>query len=135
MFSNQLSQQASVLVVDDDPSVRRLLERALRDGGFLPRPAMDIVSAKELLEAGASAVVLDMLFVNSAGLSGLDLLRYIRADPRYKHLPVILLTGFTLNDAVVREVKSLGALLCQKPVSPLALVDRLKELVSLNLCF
>ena len=134
MFSKQLSPRASVLVVDDDPSVRRLLERALRNGGFQPRPAMDIASAKALLEEGAAAVLLDMLFVNSAGLSGLDLLRYIRADPRYKDLPVVLLTGFTLNQAVLQEVKSLGAKLCQKPVSPTVLVDRLKELVSLTPC-
>ena len=125
------SQKRTVLVVDDDPSVRRLLNRALREGGFRVHAVMDIARAMDaLVTPRFDAVVLDMLFVNSAGRSGLDVLRHIRATPHLKDLPVIMLTGFLLNKAIREEAASLGAELWSKPVSPRALVERLNALVA-----
>ena len=67
--------QPCVLVVDDDPSVRRPLERALCKAGFCVEMAIDVASAvTPLVNLPVAAVVLDMLFVNSAGRSRLDLL-------------------------------------------------------------
>ena len=92
---------------------------------------MDIAQAMDaLVSPRFVAVVLDMLFVNSAGRSGLDVLRHIRTTPHLKDLPVIVLTGFLLNNAVREEVESLGAEFWSKPISPRALVERLNALVA-----
>ena len=92
---------------------------------------MDIAQAMDALATPRFvAVVLDMLFVNSAGRSGLDVLRHIRSTPHLKGLPVVMLTGFALNNTIVAEVESLGAELWSKPISPRALVERLNTLVS-----
>jgi DNA-binding response OmpR family regulator len=71
-----------------------------------------------------------MLFVNSAGRSGLDVLRHVRSTAGLKDVPVVVLTGFTLNQAIVAEVESLRGELWTKPMSPRALVERLTALVS-----
>jgi two-component system, OmpR family, response regulator len=123
--------EPQVLIVDDDPSVRHLLDRALRTEGFQTLTVMDIPSGMSALRAHSiAAVILDMLFVNSAGQSGLDLLRHVRSVPQFARLPVLVLTGFTLNNDVISEVKALGGELWQKPISPRALTERLKALVA-----
>lgn len=73
-----------------------------------PIPAVD----RKCLRQDATAIV-DMLFVNSGGRSGLDVLRFIREDAGLRHLPIIVLTGFPLNHEVVarrsnRDTRSCG---------------------------
>lgn len=120
----------AVVVAEDDPTVLRFLTRALRRDGYHVLPAMDVREAMDyLLVPGVAAAVVDMLFVNSDGRSGLDLLRFIRTHAVLKNLPVIMLTGFTLNRTVVAEVEAHGAELWHKPIEVLQLVNGLKRLL------
>jgi CheY-like chemotaxis protein len=122
-----------VLVVDDDPGIRTFMSHALRDAGYNVRTAMDVFDGVECLRHKAvAAVVVDMLFVNSDGRSGLDLLRFIRGNPRLRTLPVVVLTGFSLNRTVTDEVAALGAELWHKPFDPVDLVQRIHQLVPQN---
>ena len=119
-----------VVIADDDPDMRDLISYALTDAGYVAKTAMDVPAAMGCLRfPGVVAAVLDMLFINSGGHSGLDLLRRIRSDSRLKHIPVIVVTGFPLNRAVVAEVEALHAELWQKPFNPLYLAQRLNDLV------
>ena len=123
----------AVLVVDDDPSMRTFVGHALSDAGYDVRAAMDVLEGVECLrDPGVAVAVLDMLFVNSDGRSGLDLLRYIRGNPKLRSLPVIVLTGFSLNRTVTDEVATLRAELWHKPIDPLDLVQRINQLVDQN---
>ena len=120
----------AIVLAEDDPAIRTLFKRTLTGAGYDVLPAMDVEQAMDFLRApGIAAAILDMLFVNSGGLSGLDLLRYIRGEPSLVNLPVIVLTGFTLNHSVIAEVELLGAKLWQKPIRPLDLLQRLNGLV------
>ena len=119
-----------VVVAEDDPSLRQLFQRALNAGGYTAVTAMDVREAMDcLLRPGVRVAVLDMLFTNSAGRSGLDILRFIRGDELLRHLPVIVLTGFQLNRDVLAQVEALGAEVWTKPVNLLQLVRRLDQLV------
>ena len=119
-----------VVVADDDPTMRHLFTRALSDAGYQVLVAMDVPEAMELLlSPGVRAAVLDMLFVNSAGRSGLDLLEFIRQDSLLTTLPVIVVTGFVLNPAITRQVEALQAEVWQKPFEVLHLAKRLDELL------
>lgn len=119
-----------VLVADDDPAMREFVARVLRDAGYNVRVAMDVPRALECLRLpGVSAAVLDMLFVNSNGRSGLDILRYIRTHPDLERMPVVMLTGFPLNHSVVAEVHALRAELWHKPIDRVFLVQRLHDLL------
>lgn len=119
-----------VVAADDDPAMRALIGHALTDAGYLPLTAMDVREAKhQLRRPGVAAAIVDMLFVNSGGRSGLDVLRFIREEPGLRHLPVIVLTGFPLNHDVVAEVESHHAELWHKPVDLGHLTMRLDELL------
>lgn len=119
-----------IVAADDDPAMRALISHALTDAGYRPHTAMNVHEAKEeLRRPGVAAAIVDMLFVNSGGRSGLDVLRFIREDPGLRHLPVIILTGFPLNPDVVAEVELHHAELWHKPVDLGHLTLRLDELL------
>ena|SRR5687767_3543316 len=122
--------QPIVVVADDDPGMRRLLGRALGGSGYTVLLAMDVREAMDhLRRPGIAAAILDVLFVNSAGLSGLDLLQFIRRDPFLADLPVIIMSGFQLNREVVTQVEAHHAEMWVKPFDVARLTRRLGELI------
>jgi CheY-like chemotaxis protein len=94
------------------------------------REAMDAGEAFGHIRQALSAAVVDMLFVNSGGMSGLDIIRHIRAQPHCANIPVIVLTGFSLNGTVLQEARTLGAEVWLKPFDHAALVARLNVLLA-----
>lgn len=80
----------TILVVDDDASILKLLQTALADIGEVVCAA----SGEEALAATAESVPdLVVLDVTMPGASGLDVLRQWRADPPTRDLEVVLLSG------------------------------------------
>lgn len=119
-----------VVVADDDPDMRHFVSHVLHDAGYSVREAMDVPEALGCLRLpGVAAAVVDMLFVNSNGHSGLDVLRYMRTHPQLEQVPAIILTGFPLNRTVTAEIEALRGELWHKPVDPFDLLRRLHDLV------
>jgi FixJ family two-component response regulator len=91
-----------VFVVDDDPSVRRGLERLLRAEGYRTE---SFVSARDFLErsdrGARGCLVLD---VRLSGLSGFDLQLALEASGW--RLPIIFITGHGDADMAARALKS-----------------------------
>jgi len=89
-----------VLVVDDDPEARELLEETLRSAGLLPVLAS---SGKQALEALArspvSAIVVDLMMPE---MSGFELILRIRQNPQFAALPVIVLTAKEIDQEDAR---------------------------------
>jgi len=86
----------TVLVADDEPALRMVLEKMLTDEGCRVLTASDGIAAQEILRsdiASVSAVVLDWIMPR---LSGIELLRWMKEQPHIEHIPVIMLTA--LND-------------------------------------
>ncbi|WP_427912006.1 response regulator [Ramlibacter sp. MMS24-I3-19] len=79
-----------VLVADDSPSMRQMLAHVLREGGYGVALAVDGADALRQLEHEPADVVLTDCHM--PGLDGLALTRALRADPRWRHLPVLVLT-------------------------------------------
>src|SRR3974390_3853733 len=86
-----------ILIVDDDPGQRSLLNSFLRSQGFETATADSGERALEMLHAGKYAMMISD--VRMPGLSGLETLR--RARQEHAPLPVLLVTAFTdIRDAV-----------------------------------
>jgi DNA-binding NtrC family response regulator len=86
-----------ILIVDDDPGQRSLLNTFLRSQGFETATADSGERALEMLRAGKYAMMISD--VRMPGLSGLETLR--RARQEHATLPVLLVTAFTdIRDAV-----------------------------------
>ena len=86
-----------ILIVDDDPGQRSLLDSFLRSQGFETALADSGERALEMLRSGKFAMMISD--VRMPGLTGLETLR--RARQEHATLPVLLVTAFTdIRDAV-----------------------------------
>jgi CheY-like chemotaxis protein len=84
-------EPARVLVVDDSPDARELLEETLRSAGLLPVMASSGKQALETLaRSSVAAVVVDLLMPE---MSGFELILRIRQNPGLLELPIIVLTA------------------------------------------
>lgn len=80
-----------ILIADDDDELRDLTEMVLRSAGYTISAHPNGKKAWEALKKdGADLAVLD---INMPEMDGLELLDLIRADERYKDMPVMLLTA------------------------------------------
>lgn len=95
----------TVLVVDDMPDARDLLARLLRIGGYAALTAEDGYEALAAIEHHAPDLVL--LDLTMPRMDGVEVLRRLRSDPRWRQLPVILFTGLS-QGPLVEEAARLG---------------------------
>src|SRR5688500_8803530 len=117
-----------VLVVDDEPSIQLMLQAVLGSQGYRPVTAGRVTEAVTILnEQRIDAIILD---VRMPGASGLDLLEYIRLDERWRHLPVLLLTGSHLTEHEELAIARLGAYVFFKPEHQEAIVAQLDRVVT-----
>ncbi len=80
-----------VLVVDDSPSVRRVVSGMLKSHGWEVQTARDGVEALEAIARQAPVAVL--LDIEMPRMDGYELMATIRSQPQYRHLPLIVLTS------------------------------------------
>ena len=95
---------AYLLVVDDDPSIRNVLGRRLRQWGYEVKEAPGATEALEIMMVEAPAIVL--LDINMPGHDGLWLAERIRA--KWAGTPIIMVSGKDDLD-VVQRAQKLGA--------------------------
>jgi FixJ family two-component response regulator len=121
--------EATVFVVDDDPSVRRSTERLVRSAGF---GVHAFASGQEFLDFTAAArvetpacVVLD---VQLPGPSGLDLQRELAR--RDACIPIIFLTGRGSIPMSVRAMKEGAVEFLTKPVRSRDLLDAIRAAIA-----
>jgi EAL domain-containing protein (putative c-di-GMP-specific phosphodiesterase class I) len=121
----QLETKGCVLVVDDEPAVRRASMRVLQSAGYTVVEAADGNCAIETLRTREFDAVLSD--ITMPGMSGVQLLRNIRdIDP---DLPVVLLTANPAMETAVEAVE-LGALKYMiKPVAPRELTEMMAQAV------
>jgi two-component system, chemotaxis family, chemotaxis protein CheY len=95
-----------VLIVDDYGTMRRIMRNLLNQIGFANiEEAIDGASAFEKLrERSFDLVISDW---NMEPMSGLDLLKEVRADARFQHLPFIMITAANKTENIV-EAKAAG---------------------------
>jgi CheY-like chemotaxis protein len=102
-----------VLIVEDDTSLRRLLEMRLSVDGYVTRSAGDGVEALEVLASWVPDVtVTDVMMPR---LSGLSLCRELRRDPRTATMPVILLTARCFDSDMQKVIDLGGITFMNKP--------------------
>lgn len=116
-----------ILVVDDEPHIRRVLEAMLGKEGF------EVVTAEdgeqglaELATGNVDLVILDLLM---PGANGLEVLAKIRTDAVLGATPVIILTA--KGQDIDREAAFAGGAndFVTKPFSPKKLVARIREIL------
>jgi len=78
-----------VLVVDDSVSMRQMVSIILKSGGHEPVEAVDGVDGAAKLDAAFDVVITDY---NMPNMSGIELIRAIRAGTVHRSVPILMLT-------------------------------------------
>jgi len=118
---------ATVLTVDDSPSIRQMIKVTLEPAGHNVIEAGD--GAQGLARCQASRPDLVITDLNMPTMNGLELIRALRKLPALTGLPIVFLTTES-NDAVKQEAKSAGATgWITKPFKPEQLLSVVAKLV------
>ncbi len=95
-----------ILVVDDFPTMRRIVKQLLKQNGFINFvEAEDGKQALDTLKADANIefVVSDW---NMPNMTGLELLKAVRKDEKLKHLPFLMVTAEAEKENIIEAVKN-----------------------------
>ncbi len=118
---------AKILIVEDEPAIRELLALNLRHAGFEPVHAPDAAAARREIDAALpDLVLLDWMLPD---MTGVEVVRKLRADTRTRHLPVIMLTARSAESDKLGGFAAGADDYVTKPFSPRELVARVRALL------
>ena len=118
MFS---AKEVSVLVVEDDPSLRSLYRAMLQLEGFDVTAVEDGVDALRYIELSPPHVV--VLDLGLPRLGGRDVQREISARMDTRAIPIVIVTGEPVDDLD----RSLCSCILRKPLEPQALITAVRD--------
>lgn len=118
---------SSILVVDDNRIVLRVLKDGLEAEGFVIYTASSGVEALEkVIEHKPNAILLDIIM---PGITGYEVCKVLRGDPHTKSIPIIMVTA-SLPEEVQKEGRAAGADdLWAKPVNIHQIAGKLKSIL------
>ena len=116
---------AKVLIADDDPVFRRLLESLLTKWGYAVETANDGSEAWNVL-LGADAPSLAIIDWMMPGVDGVELCRRIKAEFQFRSVYAILVTGHQQMDDCVMALEAGADDFIAKPVNPAELLARVR---------
>ena len=115
-----MARSATVLIVEDDPALRRMYRTTLALAGFDVLEADDGLAALHLLDyRPPDVVVLDLMLPT---MSGLVVQQEIAAHAHTRNIPIVVVTGSDLS----LDHLDIPCVL-RKPVTPEALIDAVKS--------
>jgi two-component system phosphate regulon response regulator PhoB len=118
---------ASILVVEDEPAIQALIATNLRRHGHTVNAALDAEDAlRQIRAALPDLILLDWML---PGMSGLECARKLRADPRTKHVPIIMLTARGEERDRINGLESGADDYVTKPFSPRELLARIQAVL------
>jgi DNA-binding response OmpR family regulator len=118
----------TVLVVEDDPVILRLLEVNFDLEGFTVLVANDGAEGVEVAKAKRPSIVISDIMMPK--MSGLELVQALRADPATAAIPIILLSAKAQTGDLKLGMDAGADDYVTKPFEPLELVDRVNALLS-----
>ncbi|MFU0840651.1 MAG: CheY-like REC (receiver) domain, includes chemotaxis protein CheY and sporulation regulator Spo0F [Pseudomonas fragi] len=123
----ELDKNMKILIVDDFSTMRRIIKNLLRDLGFTNTvEADDGTTALPILNLGH----IDFLVTdwNMPGMTGIELLRHVRADEKLKHLPVLMVTAEAKREQIIEAAQAGVNGYVVKPFTAIALKDKIEKI-------
>jgi len=121
----------AILTVDDSTTIRRIVKRSVDEMGLEILEAADGAQALKLLEENGPSIQLVLLDWNMPGMSGLDVLRAMKADARFKDIVVMMLTSEADQNCVVDALKAGAQNYLTKPFDGKMLTLKIQESLGL----
>lgn len=116
-----------ILIVDDFSTMRRIIKNLLRDLGFTnTSEADDGSTALPMLKSGDfDFLVTDW---NMPGMTGIELLKAVRADPKLSSLPVLMVTAEAKRDQIIEAAQAGVNGYVVKPFTAAALKEKIEKI-------
>lgn len=122
-----MKKDIKILVVDDFSTMRRIIKNLLRDLGFTNvDEADDGKTALPILQQGR----IDFLITdwNMPGMTGIDLLKAVRADPNLSHIPVLMVTAEAKKEQIVAAAQAGVNGYVIKPFTAVVLKEKIEKI-------
>jgi putative two-component system response regulator len=97
-----MEKKSRILIVDDNDSIRELLQAMLETLGYEIETARDGFEALSKLVFDIDLILLDILM---PGMDGFQVVQKIRSQPLYKEIPIIMVTGLSSRKDRIRAVE------------------------------
>lgn len=100
-----MDKNMKILIVDDFSTMRRIIKNLLRDLGFSnTQEADDGLTGLPMLQSGN----FDFLITdwNMPGMTGIDLLKAVRADEKLRDLPILMVTAEAKRDQIIEAAQA-----------------------------
>ena len=122
-----MNKDMKILIVDDFSTMRRIIKNLLRDLGFNnTAEADDGSTALPILQSGSfDFLVTDW---NMPGMTGIDLLKAVRADAKLSKLPVLMVTAEQKRDQIIEAAQAGVNGYIVKPFTAITLKEKIDKI-------
>lgn len=122
-----MNKDMKILIVDDFSTMRRIIKNLLRDLGFNnTAEADDGNTALPILQSGSfDFLVTDW---NMPGMTGIDLLKAVRADAKLGKLPVLMVTAEQKRDQIIEAAQAGVNGYIVKPFTAITLKEKIDKI-------
>jgi two-component system, OmpR family, alkaline phosphatase synthesis response regulator PhoP len=119
---------AKILVVDDDVTVTQLLKMLLTMEGHQPTTINDSNETLDIVsQVHPDLITLDLMM---PGLTGLELCELLHSDPRFNHIPVLIVSARDDTESMDKAFRAGARGYITKPFGVDTLTQKIKELTS-----
>lgn len=114
------------LVVDDSPTMRRIVNNSLKGLGYT-----DVVEAEDGKDALAKIEGIEFIITdwNMPNMTGLEFTRSVRADEKYKNLPILMVTTRGVKEDIVEALQAKVNNYVVKPFTPTVLKEKIDQIL------
>ena len=129
--SDIMKKELVIVLAEDEPTTSRLYSDALRRVGYEVEVAFDGEEAIQKLEDTKEKPTLAILDILMPKMSGLDVLKYIKQNPKLQRVPVVMLTNVAEREDAEHALE-LGAVLYLTKIQygPKEIVDKIGEIAA-----
>jgi two-component system alkaline phosphatase synthesis response regulator PhoP len=137
MIEGKNMGQIKILIVDDDPDITEAMKVVLENQGYNVDNAKDSSEGLEMIKASRPDLIILDVMMNTLS-EGFILSRELKKDPKYKHIPILMVTsvkqktGIDFETAAGDETWLPVEGYLNKPVKPEVLLEKVKSLLNVS---
>jgi len=121
-------KSSHILIVDDDPDILDIITLSLKGNGFATDTAGDGEEALRKIDASVPSLII--LDIEMPKMNGFELIKNLKQNSKFKHIPIVILTGTHITEEDRRHGLTLGASkYLTKPFSIESLIDEIEGMI------